>query len=101
MLTQLEKAFWVIGDRIVAMGSGQNHNFDDKEIREENVTSELVIRPIKPKSVARTIETRETLNQLTKQQICNAASERFGVDLNFRTEKKVLITEFLAEQNKN
>jgi hypothetical protein len=98
MLTPLEKAFWVIGDKIVAMSSGQNHNFEDKEIREENITSELVIRPYK-KSTQTPIETRESLNRLTKKQICDLCSERFGIDLNLRTEKKVLISQFLEEQN--
>ncbi len=99
MLTHLEKAFWVIGDRIIAMGSGTDKNFADKEIRKENITSELVIRP-HPTAPKADPETRETLNQLTKQQICNLCNELFGVDLNFRTEKKLLITQFLEEQKK-
>ena len=96
MLETLEKAFYVIGDRVIAM-SVRSDKFDGKEIRSENVTSELIIRPVA--SMATTIvETRETLSQLTKRDICNLAIERFDADLNYRLGKPALISAYLDEQ---
>lgn len=97
MLNHLEKAFWVIGDKMIAMGTGEHKRVDHREIREENITNELVIRPAAIKFIALP-ETRETLNELTKQQICELANERLGINLTFRNNKTTLINRFLEEQ---
>lgn len=96
IIDQLERAFMVIGDKVMMAGGGHK-NFDDFEVSEDNVTSELVISP-RPLAFTPTPETRRSLNNVTKKEICDLASERFGVDLNFRTEKKELITQFLNAQ---
>ena len=96
MLETLEKAFYVIGDRVIAMSVGSD-KFDGKEIRSENVTSELIIRPVASMATP-IVETRETLSQLTKRDICNLAIERFGADLNYRLGKPALISAYLDEQ---
>ena len=96
MLETLEKAFYVIGDRVIAMSVG-SRKFDGREIRTENMTSELIVRPGVVSSVD-AIETQETLSQMTKRDICDLAAERFGSDLNFRLGKTDLIAAFLVEQ---
>lgn len=78
-------------------GSGQN-NLDDFEILEGNVTSELVVKP-RPKEPKTEVETRRSLNNMTKQAICDLSVERYGVELNFRTEKKDLISQYLELQD--
>ena len=96
----LEKAFYAIGDKAIAMATGEHKNFADREIREENVTSELVVRPrVQASSAA--AETRESLNQYTKLDICERAAEQFGADLNFRLDKATLIRHYLDEQSKS
>lgn len=97
MLETLEKAFYIIGDKVVSMGTGEYKKFDPREIRTENVTSELIITPKVPKTFV--VETAHSLNQLTKQQIVELAQERFGVDLSIRQPKAQLIEEFLIEQS--
>jgi hypothetical protein len=94
ILNQLERAFMVIGDRVMAAG---NKSLDDYDIKDENITNELVVTHRKP-SHQHPIETRQSLNNITKQQICDKCVEIFGVDLNFRTEKKHLITEYIELQ---
>ena len=96
MLETLEKAFYVIGDRVIAMSVGSD-KFDGREIRAENVTPELVIRPVTNVTTT-VVETRETLSQLTKRDICSLSAERFGVDLNYRLGKPELISAYLEEQ---
>ena len=93
---QLERAFMLIGDKVI-MATGGQKNFDEFNVKEENVTSELVIVPraILPGPEP---ETRQSLNNMTKQVICDLASEKFGLDFNFRTEKKTLITQYLTAQ---
>ena len=98
ILDQLEKAFMVIGNRVI-MASGGQQNFDDFEIKNENVTNELVVKP-RPLQQKRDLETRKSLNNMTKKAICELCIEIFGIDLNFRIEKKLLITEFLLLQDK-
>ncbi|GEM_PF-5021568 len=97
ILEKLERAFMVIGDRVIMVGGGAK-TLDDYDIKEENVTTELVVKP-RPAHEGDPIENRNSLNNMTKQAICELSVERFGVDLNFRTEKKQLITEFLDLQN--
>lgn len=97
ILDQLEKAFMVIGDRVI-MASGGQKNFDEFEIREDNVTNELVVKP-RPLPLRAHLETRKSLNNITKQAICDLCVERYGVELNFRTEKKILITTYLSLQD--
>lgn len=63
-----------------------------------NTTSELVVNPRPDFSNKDYIECRKTLNSLTKQQICELSLEQFGVELDIRTEKKILISEFLRNQ---
>lgn len=87
----------VIGDKVITVGSG-SLGLDDFDVQEENITSELVVRP-RAALPRTTFETRQSLNNMTKQAICDLAVERYGVDMNFRTEKKQLITEFLALQD--
>lgn len=96
----LEKAFYAIGDKAIAMATGEHKNFADREIREENVTSELVVRPRAPATESQ-VETNESLNQYTKSDICDLAAERLGVDLNFRQDKAALIKNYLDEQSKS
>ena len=84
----------VIGDRVMATG---NKALDDYDIKDENITNELIVTHRKP-SHQRPIETRQSLNNITKQQICELCVEIFGVDLNFRTEKKHLITQYIKLQ---
>jgi hypothetical protein len=92
ILDQLERAFMVIGDKMITVGGGQN-KFDDYE-----ATSELVVKP-RAEEPRPYIETRLSLNDMTKQAICDLCMERYGIELNFRTEKKQLITEYLAIQD--
>lgn len=91
ILDQLERAFMVIGDKV--MSAGGHTNFDDYE-----ATSELVVKPraVEPRP---DLEDRKSLNNMTKQVICDLCMERYGVELCFRTEKKQLITEFLDIQD--
>jgi len=96
VLDQLEKAFKVIGDKVLTAGSGKN-KLDDFDIIQGNVTAQLVVKPRK-ESESEVSESRKSLNNMTKRQICDLAVERYGVDLNMRTEKKVLITEYLELQ---
>ena len=96
ILDQLERAFMVIGDKIIMAGSGAK-DFDDFEILDENVTSELVVKP-RPEEPKTHFETRQSLNNVTKKTICDLALERYGVELNFKTEKKMLISQYLALQ---
>lgn len=79
------------------MASGGHKNFDEYDITDDNVTSELVIKARAP---AHTMpaENRSSLNDITKRNICDLCVERFGVELNFRIEKKLLITAFLENQ---
>lgn len=86
----------VIGDRVITVGGGHK-TLDEYDIKNENVTSELVVKP-RPVMQQDPIETRASLNNMTKQAICDLCIERFGVELCFRTEKKQLITEFLDLQ---
>jgi len=95
LFDQLEKVFMVIGDKVLMASGGKS--IDDYDIKDDNVTSELVVRP-RPEPPAAPMETRNSLNNMTKQMICDKCVERYGVELNFRTEKKHLITEFLAIQ---
>ena len=97
MLETLEKAFYVIGDRVMAMSVG-NPKFDQREIYADNITNELVIRPTKITPPV-LMETRETLSQITKRDICNMSLERFGVELNYRLGKPELISMYLKEQD--
>lgn len=96
ILENLEKAFMVIGGKVI-MASGGQKNFDEYDITDDNVTTELVIKPRTP---AYTVpdEDRASLNNKTKRKICDLCVEQFGVELNFRTEKKLLITAFLDSQ---
>ena len=96
LLDQLEKVFMVIGDKVIMAGGGYK-NFDEFDVSEDNITSELVIKP-RPGQLKRPIESRQSLNDMTKQQICDLSLERFGIELNFRNEKKALISEFLEHQ---
>jgi len=83
----------VIGDKVITAGAGQN-KFDDYE-----ATSELVVKP-RAEEPRPYIETRLSLNNMTKQAICDLCMERYGIALNFRTEKKKLITEYLDIQDR-
>lgn len=87
----------VIGDKVITAGGGYK-NIDEFEVRNENVTNELVVRPRQelPKMA---LETRRSLNNRTKQEICELSVERYGQELNFRTEKKLLISQFLEIQD--
>ena len=91
ILDQLERAFMVIGDKMITVGGGQN-NFDDYE-----AISELVVKP-RADEPRPYLETRLSLNDMTKHAICERCMERYGVELNFRTEKKQLITQYLEIQ---
>lgn len=97
ILNQLERAFMVIGDTVITAGSGAKA-LDEYDIKEENVTSEVIVTP-RSVEAQKPIETRQSLNNMTKKKICELCVERFGVDLNFRTEKKQLITTFLNTQD--
>lgn len=97
ILDQLERAFMMIGDRLIMAGGGQK-NFDNFEITDGNTTNELIVRPRKP-SNDMPKETRISLNNMTKRMICDLCVERFGVELSYRNEKKHLITEFIAIQD--
>ena len=87
----------VIGDRVITVSGGAK-TIDEYDIKDDNVTSELVVKP-RAATPKEPIETRQSLNNKSKQEICELCVERYGVDLNFRTEKKQLITEFLAAQD--
>lgn len=95
MLETLEKAFYVIGNKMINMSTGSD-SLDSHEFHDAIITNELIIRPQSQKSIV--VQTRETLNQLTKQRICDLAAEEFGAEFNFRTEKKQLISLYLLEQ---
>jgi len=94
ILEQIERFFMIVGDKVIAAGGGKV-NFEEYE-----ATSELVI---KPRSVETTewLENYESLNNMTKQQICNLALERYGIDFKFRNKKEILISEFLSLQNES
>lgn len=79
------------------MAGGGYKNFDEFDVSEDNITSELVIKP-RAGQPKRPMETRQSLNDMTKQQICELSLERFGIPLNYRSEKKSLISEFLDYQ---
>jgi hypothetical protein len=96
ILDQLEKAFMIIGGKVI-MASGGQKNFDEHDIADDNVTSELVIKPRQP-AFTKPHENRASLNNKTKRAICDQCLEDFGVELNIRPEKKFLITAFLAVQ---
>lgn len=96
LLERLEKVFMVIGDKVIMAGGGYK-NFDEFDVSEDNITSELVIKP-RAGQPKRPMETRQSLNDMTKQQICELSLERFGIPLNYRSEKKSLISEFLDYQ---
>lgn len=93
---QLEKAFMVIGDRVI-MASGGQKDLNDYDVIDEK-TSELVVKP-RPRTPKRNLETRQSLNNKTKKEICEQAAEHYGIDLDIKTEKKLLITNFLEIQN--
>jgi hypothetical protein len=94
ILDQLEKVLMVIGDKVImATGGLDNWGEDDDKI----VTSELVIRPRQAPPRPQQ-ETRRSLNDKTKQQICDQCLAEYGVELSQRTEKKLLITEYLKLQ---
>ena len=90
LLEQFEKAFMVVGDKVFMISGGQK-NFDEYNRCEDHVTSELVIRA---RSHKQPTETRESLNNITKQQICDLSH----AVLDPRIEKKHLITLFLEYQ---
>jgi hypothetical protein len=96
ILDQLEKALMIIGGKVI-MASGGQKNFDEHDIADDNVTSELVIKPRQP-AFTKPHENRASLNNKTKRTICDQCLEDFGVELNIRPEKKFLITAFLAVQ---
>jgi hypothetical protein len=96
ILDQLEKALMIIGDKVIMVSGGQK-NFDEHDIADDNVTSELVIKPRQP-AFTKPHENRASLNNKTKRTICDQCLEDFGVELNIRPEKKFLITAFLAVQ---
>ena len=98
LLDQLEKAFMVIGDKMIMVGGGYK-NYDQFDTCDEIVTSELVIKPRVSESDL-VIQDRKSLNNMTKKKICDLALELYGFELNFRTEKKLLISQFLELQNK-
>lgn len=102
MMEALEKAFYAIGDQIVSLGTQERKKFDSKEIRPENVTNEVVVKPRAQSNTRefQSIETRSTLLEKTKLEISDLAIERFGVDLNIRNKKDDLIVEFLEEQDR-
>ena len=79
------------------MVSGGQKNFDEHDIADDNVTSELVIKPRQP-AFTKPHENRASLNNKTKRTICDQCLEDFGVELNIRPEKKFLITAFLTVQ---
>ena len=62
-------------------------------------TTELVVSP-RAKQPSAPQETRHSLNNMTKRQICDKSAEMYGVDLEVKTEKKLLITQYLEVQNK-
>ena len=86
----------IIGDKVIMVSGGQK-NFDEHDIADDNVTSELVIKPRLP-AFTKPHENRASLNNKTKRTICDQCLEDFGVELNIRPEKKFLITAFLAVQ---
>ena len=96
ILDQLEKAFMIIGGKVI-MASGGQKNFDEHDIIDDNVTSELIIKPRLP-AFTKPHENRASLNNKTKRAICDQCLEDYGVELNIRPEKKFLITAFLAVQ---
>jgi hypothetical protein len=96
ILDQLEKALMIIGDKVIMVSGGQK-NFDEHDIADDNVTSELVIKPRQP-AFTKPHENRASLNNKTKRTICDQCLEDFGVELNIRPEKKFLITAFLTVQ---
>jgi len=96
ILDQLERAFMVIGGSVITVSGGPKA-LDEYDIKNDNVTSELVVqsRPARPREPA---ATRHDLNMLTKQDIYDAALEKYGVELKIRSEKKALISAFLELQ---
>jgi hypothetical protein len=97
ILNQIERAFMLIGDKVITASSGIKA-LDDYNIKQDNITSELVIMP-RAADTQHLVATRQSLNSITKQKICDMCLETFGVTLNFRIEKKHLITEYLALQD--
>lgn len=96
ILDQIEEAIKVIGDKVLTAGSGK-HRLDDFDIVEGNVTTELIVSP-RSEPEPEFNETRNSLNNMTKQTICDLAVERYGVDLNMRVEKPRLIAQYLELQ---
>lgn len=63
---------------------------------EKTVTSVLVVKARAQHTPEG--ETVESLSKLTKHEIYELALERFGIELNVRSKKDQMITEFLEEQ---
>lgn len=96
ILDQIGRAFMLIGDKVIMA----SHDINTLHIIDENVTSELVIKP-RSHNNNEFVETRLTLNDKTKRQICELCLENFGVALSMRSEKKHLITSYLELQDNN
>jgi len=93
MFRQLENVFYKIGDVVISMGK----QVGNVEIQDENITNELVIRSAVKADVCE-IETVISLASKTKYEICLLAEEKYGLVLNMRDTKNILITNYLAEQ---
>jgi hypothetical protein len=94
ILDHIEEVFKVVGDKVIMASGGYDkfisiQNFDE--------TNELVITP-RPEQPVSLKEDRISLNNMTKQQICEKSVELYGIDLMMSTEKKLLITQYLQVQ---
>lgn len=94
ILARLEQAFKFIGEKVISVANGQN-SVENFEIVNQNIAIPNVLHDDGPNN----LENRRTLNNLTKQDICNLAVIRYNIELNVYNEKKHLITEYLELQD--
>ena len=92
ILDQIERALMNIGHGVLVIGGAtpldKNKNKNYKSLPETHVSEP-----------SKLIETRMSLNNMTKKDICRICKERYNIVLDSYAEKKYLITEFLSYQN--
>lgn len=93
LLEQIEKAFKAVGSHLMA--GGIINNVENFHLRDDNVTSELLVLT---RYRHKLTETADTLQSFTKQQICDLALDRFGIELNYHTAKQLLMQQYLDLQ---
>lgn len=95
LLERLERVFMVIGDKVI------NASVGAKTLDEYDVTPDDNI-VVDPKTLSKLLlpnETRNSLNNISKEDICELSLKRFGKMLDINSEKKDLISSYLSLQD--